>query len=67
MDAGDDALFNRLRQRFVSGITCANADDQLRGATRLIAVLRETGGTQATSGLDSLPENVFWPVQHGAD
>ena len=66
MDADNDALFNRLRQRFVSGIVCADADEQLRGATRLIALLRETGGTQATSGLDSLPANVFWPVQHGA-
>jgi NitT/TauT family transport system substrate-binding protein len=60
MDAGDDALFDRLRQRFVAGITCADTDEQLRGATRLIAILRESGG------LDSLPPNVFWPVQHGA-
>lgn len=59
MDAGDDALFNRLRQRFVSGIACAGPLEQTRGAARLIDVLHEPGG------LASLPPNVFWPAQDG--
>lgn len=67
MDAGDDALFVRLRDRFQSGMVRANAEEQLRGATRLFAVLHETGGAQATGGIDTLPPDVFWPVRHGAN
>ncbi len=66
MDASDEVLFVRLRDRFQSGMERANAEEQLRGATRLFALLRETGGSQATGGIDTLPPDVFWPVSHGA-
>lgn len=65
MDAPDDALFDGLRTRFTDGQICADAGEQLRGAARLVAVLRETGGAQATGGIETLPPNVFWPVKHG--
>jgi NitT/TauT family transport system substrate-binding protein len=67
MDSPDDALFARLRDRFEDGLNCASTGEQLRGATRLLAVLKEVGGTQATGGINTLPQNVFWPEKHVQD
>jgi NitT/TauT family transport system substrate-binding protein len=66
MDADSDALFARLRDRFLAGVPRADAAEQARGAARLIAVLHETGGSQATGGIDALPPGVFWPVKDGS-
>jgi NitT/TauT family transport system substrate-binding protein len=66
MDADDDGLFARLRGRFRAGMTVADADEQALGAARLLTVLHETGGAQATGGIEALPPGVFWPVRHGA-
>jgi NitT/TauT family transport system substrate-binding protein len=66
MDADSDALFARLRDRFLAGVPRADAAEQARGAARLIAVLHETGGSQATGGIDALPSGVFWPVKDGS-
>jgi NitT/TauT family transport system substrate-binding protein len=65
MDADDDAVFVRLQARFLAGLTRADAAEQARGATRLLAVLHDVGGTQATGGIDALPPGVFWPVKDG--
>jgi NitT/TauT family transport system substrate-binding protein len=66
MDADSDALFVHLRDRFLAGVPRADAADQARGAARLLAVLHETGGSQATGGIDTLPPGVFWPVKDGS-
>ncbi len=62
MNAPDEALFQRFRQRFVEGIAHPTADEQARAATQLFEVLRRTGGAQATDGLQSLPAGIFWPT-----
>jgi NitT/TauT family transport system substrate-binding protein len=64
MDARDDALFTRLRNRFETGLNCADPDEQLESATRLLEVMQQVGGTQASGGIDSLPPNVFWSEKH---
>jgi NitT/TauT family transport system substrate-binding protein len=66
MDADSDALFVRLRDRYLAGVPRADAPEQLSGAARLLAVLHETGGSQATGGIDALPPGVFWPVKDGS-
>jgi NitT/TauT family transport system substrate-binding protein len=66
MDAADDALFARLRARFSAGMDRADAQEQSRGAARLLSVLHDTGGAQATGGIDALPPDVFWLGGHGA-
>jgi NitT/TauT family transport system substrate-binding protein len=61
MGAPDDALFARLRDRFIAGVaTLPDAATQERDAAALFAVLKATGGTHATGGLDSLPAGLFW-------
>jgi NitT/TauT family transport system substrate-binding protein len=62
MSAPDDALFERLRQRFVEGITHPSAAAQQRAATQLFEVLLRTGGSRATDGLAQLPDGIFWPT-----
>jgi NitT/TauT family transport system substrate-binding protein len=66
MDADSDALFVRLRDRYLAGVPRADAAELTRGAARLLAVLNETGGSQATGGIDALPPGVFWPVKDGS-
>ncbi len=66
MDAPDDALFARLRDRFRAGLAIADAAGQAQAAARLFAVLRQTGGARATDGIDSLPAGVFWPFRDEA-
>jgi NitT/TauT family transport system substrate-binding protein len=67
MNAADDALFDRLKQRFVEGITYPSAEAQERAARQLFDVLLRTGGSHATDGLAQLPPGIFWPTppQHG--
>lgn len=65
MRADDDALFRRLRERFVSGMNHADAAEQMRGAARLLAILTKTGGARATGGVETLPPGVFWPDADG--
>ena len=65
MRADDDALFARLRQRFVSGMNRADAAEQARGAARLLAILHKTGGARAADGVETLPPGVFWPDADG--
>lgn len=65
MQAPDDALFQRLRQRFTAGLSLASDARQIAGAERLLQVLRETGGTRATDGIETLPPGLFWPGKHG--
>jgi len=60
MDAPDDALFAALRDRFRAGAAHDDVDAQEREAARLFAILRDTGGTRATGGLDTLPQGIFW-------
>ena len=63
MRADDDALFERLRQRFVSGMQRADAAEQARGAARLVAILHETA--PAGEAIETLPPGVFWPNANG--
>jgi NitT/TauT family transport system substrate-binding protein len=60
MDAADDALFARLKDRFRAGIAPTDAAAQEAAAARLLAILRQTGGARATDGLDRLPPGIFW-------
>ena len=62
MDAPDEALFQRLKQRFVEGVAHPSVELQERAATQLFDVLLRTGGTHATSGLEQLPPGIFWPT-----
>jgi NitT/TauT family transport system substrate-binding protein len=66
MDAADDALFARLKERFLSGIAPNDAATQEAAATRLFTILRQTGGLRATDGLEQLPPGIFWRRQDGA-
>jgi len=66
MDADSDTLFLRLRDRYRAGMQHVNADEQAHGAARLLAVLHETGGAQATGGIETLPPGVFWPGRNGS-
>jgi NitT/TauT family transport system substrate-binding protein len=67
MNAPDDRLFQRLKQRFVAGIAHPSAEAQQRAAAQLFEVLLRTGGAHATDGLQQLPPGIFWPVpaSHG--
>lgn len=60
MDAPEDALFERLRQRFRDGVDHPTAEAQLAAAERLFAILLRTGGRRATGDLEKLPEGIFW-------
>lgn len=62
MNAPDDALAQRLRQRFVEGIPHPSAQAQEQAATQVFDVLQRTGGTQGTDGLQHLPRGIFWPA-----
>ena len=62
MNAPEAALFARFRQRFVDGITHPTQEAQAQAARQLFDVLRRTGGAQATDGLQTLPEGIFWPT-----
>jgi NitT/TauT family transport system substrate-binding protein len=64
MNAADDALYTRLRQRFTDGIAHPDAQAQQRDAEALFAILKETGGAQAAGGLDNLPPGIFWRGGH---
>jgi NitT/TauT family transport system substrate-binding protein len=65
MGAPDDQLFARLRERFSAGVaTLSDAATQERNAAHLFAILKKTGGTRATGGLESLPPGLFWPSGH---
>ncbi|MBV9655348.1 MAG: ABC transporter substrate-binding protein [Acetobacteraceae bacterium] len=64
MNAPAEALFARLRTRFVAGI--APPGEKMDAATaRLFAILKETGGTRATGGLENLPSGIFWRAPNG--
>jgi NitT/TauT family transport system substrate-binding protein len=62
MNAADDRLFRRFRQRFVEGVAHPSAEAQERAAAQLFQVLQRTGGAQATDGLQQLPTGIFWPT-----
>lgn len=66
MNADSDTLFVRLRDRYRDGLHHVDAAEQARGAARLLAVLHETGGAQATGGIATLPPGVFWPGRNGS-
>jgi NitT/TauT family transport system substrate-binding protein len=66
MNAGGDALFTRLRNRFRSGIVHENEAGQTKAAEKMFAVLHATGGSRATGGIDTLPAGIFWPAGHEA-
>jgi hypothetical protein len=67
MNAPDDALYQRLKQRFVAGVAHPSAKTQERAAAQLFSVLLNTGGTHATSGLEQLPPGIFWPTPAAHD
>ncbi len=66
MNAEDDAVFARLMQRFDAGVARPDPVAQQQSAAKVFAILRETGGTQATGGLDALPPGMFWPARDAA-
>jgi NitT/TauT family transport system substrate-binding protein len=67
MDAPDEAVFQRLKARFLEGAAPAGtAAAQLAAAERLFAVLLATGGKKATGGIDALPPGIFWPQANEA-
>jgi NitT/TauT family transport system substrate-binding protein len=67
MNAPDDVLFSRLRERFTAGIAVLpDIATQERDAGQLLALLKETGGLRATEGLAELPPGLFWHSAHGA-
>jgi len=67
MNAPSDALFARLKARFLAGIVPTDAHEaQERDTARLLAILNETGGTRATGGLTTLPPGLFWRTGDGA-
>lgn len=66
MQAEDDAVFARLKQRFIDGVAHPDTAAPQQSAARLFAILRETGGSRATGGLDALPAGIFWPARDAA-
>lgn len=67
MNAPSDALFERLKARFLAGFVPPGAHEaQERDTARLLAILNEMGGTRATSGLTVLPPGLFWRTGDGA-
>ena len=67
MNAPDDRLYERLKQRFIAGIAHPSAAQQEHAASQLFDVLLQTGGTHVTEGLKQLPPGIFWPTpdSHG--
>ncbi|MEA2731395.1 MAG: NitT/TauT family transport system substrate-binding protein [Acetobacteraceae bacterium] len=66
MNAGSDALFARLRDRFREGVTHEDTTGQTKAAERMFAVLHDAGGSRATGGIDTLPPGIFWPIKNEA-
>ncbi len=66
MEAENDAVFTRLAQRFREGVAHPDVAAQEQSAARVFAILRETGGSRATGGVDALPPGMFWPVRDAA-
>ena len=67
MDAPSDALFHRLRSRFLAGVVPPDERDEQEGdAARILAILKEVGGTRAADGLASLPPGLFWRAGNAA-
>lgn len=67
MNAPDDALFARLKVRFLAGIVPPGARQaQERDVGRILAILGETGGERAVGGLAALPQGLFWRAGNGA-
>jgi NitT/TauT family transport system substrate-binding protein len=64
MNAGDDALFESFRRRFIDGIAHPSAEAQEQAARKLFDVLLHTGGKRSTDGLDHLPPGIFWPTSN---
>ena len=67
MNAPEDALFQRLKQRFVEGVSHPTVPTQESAAAQLFEILLRTGGMKATDGLAQLPPGIFWPTpaSHG--
>jgi NitT/TauT family transport system substrate-binding protein len=61
MDAPDDALFAQLKARFRAGMAHEDTAGQVKAATALFAVLKQTGGSRATDNMEALPAGIFWP------
>ncbi|HEY0182174.1 MAG TPA: ABC transporter substrate-binding protein [Rhodopila sp.] len=67
MQAPEDALFARLRDRFTSGVVLhTDVATEEQDASRLLSILNQVGGTRGTGGLETLPPGVFWRAGHGA-
>ena len=61
MNAPGDALFARLKARFLAGIVPPGTwSEQERDAARILAILNETGGARAAGGIMTLPPGLFW-------
>lgn len=66
MDAADDRVFDRLRQRFVAGVAHRpSLAEETMQARALFDVLQRQGGSQAMGGLQELPDGIFWPNPGG--
>ncbi len=67
MNAQSDALFARLKARFLAGIVPPGArGSQERDAARVLAILNEIGGARAAGGIAALPPGLFWRVGNEA-
>ena len=60
MNAPADTVFELLKRRFIAGIPTTSPAEESQTAERVFAILMKTGGTQATAGLTSLPDGLFW-------
>ncbi len=61
MNAPSDALFTRLKARFLAGVVPPGTRGmQERDAARILAILNETGGARAAGGIAALPPGLFW-------
>jgi len=67
MNAPGDALFARLKARFLAGIVPPGTrSEQERDDARILAILNETGGARAAGGITALPPGLFWRPEHEA-
>jgi NitT/TauT family transport system substrate-binding protein len=60
MNAPNDTVFDLLKRRFIAGIPTTSPAQETQTAERVFAIMMKTGGTQATAGLTSLPDGLFW-------
>lgn len=60
MNASNDTVFTLLKRRFIAGIPTTSPTQESQTAERVFAILKNTGGAQATAGLTSLPDGLFW-------